>query len=935
MADPSVLLSEVLQKEWPKDTDCSSGTVVRSPFTAQIHAELAVWGRCVVLGPPRSAKTTLVRYAGWEILSRRVPSAKQVRYLDMAKVNPEDDLSGLLPLDGSWLCVIDNWHVAGGRRSEYLQQIQTKWKTASLMFVVTIFESADATTFEELLAPGQEPLDTGPIVPEIAEGMFELASRSKSGGVRAADSLLLLPSEHRKVRSNLRVLYWRLEAWQRVRIDLSEVGTKHIKAEVTRRLAVPAGVHRSTLERIAAVAQWELPFRRRPGNAVPPGIAELERNGIVVSVQDGAAWGMDATDAYLVLDAATSDWSLASRDLLREYLLTVPDETSSVLRALLSKSAPDVLTEWLADWLKDVRLQLQLARAITRYMQDGNLSIAASILNAIIRGQPSAGAAPGASLELVGLFSLDSVPAAASAARDVSLQPLCWFLRNLRKAGLNVFHNAFIAEIAVTAELRHKVSASSSATIQRWLLREVAHWSPDEAEQLRHKVRLLRLPPKFAGTVKQLSAATAETGSSRVRAMKLLGEIDEQYLEDTIRADAQPTRRLQLLLNAAAWLSPVDASRIATAAAAVWSNLRRTGPANELGRLLVNLFLANPSAARQMAEHMLDERVSSLIPADDAEGLGRMLTGLEKAAPGGIRDWAEAEAEYFGQVLGRISPAGADDLLFALAAFAPDVLKETLASCPPPTIDRIKSECPGYGPLPRMGALGRAGDVWLEWRLQDIEVHPICATAPGLASWSLLACHAGVPLEEQAVLEGLLTTPGLSSYVLLVLARYTDAPSAETLTRVLQEILTAARNPRHRNLQRLVLACSSSSEMTLGREAVSNFLDETARAVHAGTHDGLFTCEEQDAETMRLVLNESHPFVRTTLAEVGRVRRPLDRGLVTLTEWHSAVGDDVHQSRLRAWIVELLNLREVVWTADLTDRAHIHFAASTANAESP
>ncbi|NTV03486.1 hypothetical protein HGA89_01035, partial [bacterium] len=242
MPDYSISLGEMLAGRSPPGTTFEQQHV-RSAAIAVVGEHLKEHHSCYVAGRPRSGKTTIALYVGWEVIQGRHPPRYQARYLDLANFDPHREDSACFPetcYGKEWLLIIDNWHSRPDCHQILERELERHWHRGfSTIFCATRFSADGAgADLPSLSAFRDKPMpivDAEESVAQVARGMIDARFRVQVGRLspdaRASAHVpndedraqaLVAPSNHKKVRGNLRFLRWRLEAWHPELVPLRE-----------------------------------------------------------------------------------------------------------------------------------------------------------------------------------------------------------------------------------------------------------------------------------------------------------------------------------------------------------------------------------------------------------------------------------------------------------------------------------------------------------------------------------------------------------------------------------------------------------------------------------------------------------------------------------------------------------------------------------------
>lgn len=478
MADPSKNLEDAIDeyyKNWPlgRYEDIRKGQTVRPSIMAEIWTRLSIYRTCKLIGPPRSGKTYTAFSLGLEVTSGIMTQPfKKVRYLDLATVkgaNHIDDILG--EMDERWLFIIDNCHLATSCHGRLVNLLQTELKRVGLLLIETKFLAENAPDLAELSGlsllmeireiEGNPPVDVGICLEETARSMLEQHLRRTFGlpaecqgakliekiqamgghlSEKTYQSALRVSMGFKAMKSNLRFLSWRLQAWKPVECNLWELSPHEVLTTVRQMIVYPCQEHIGTLEQIAALAQWELPYSRPAGTNPPEGIVTLMEKNIIAS-KGATAWQMDPTDAHLIMLANFGkEWEKESLALIRDYLSLFPEQTADAIHNIEHQARAETSTSIVSGLLQVSELMNAQKVRVTELVQEGKISfneltrLAACLLRRLNKDPIGIERRR----QLLGeLLSDEMLSMLGQAGRNASLVSVMWFVVTIRHIGAN------------------------------------------------------------------------------------------------------------------------------------------------------------------------------------------------------------------------------------------------------------------------------------------------------------------------------------------------------------------------------------------------------------------------------------------------------------------------------------------------------------------
>ena len=888
----------------------------------------------MLTGQPRSGKTTLACLVGYQIEVGEVASPFwRVRYLDLTQMENADEVHNMIHMDRHWLLIIDNWHAAPECHHDLIGRLRNDWRDIGCLIVETHFptsgEEVDAVSPLVALGQAEEnaPINADSCLSEIAKGMVELhvqqqlgiehtckgpelVARAKSKNayfdLEDCGTLTSIPTDYKRVRGNLRFLAWRLRAWNPTECHLSDVPLEQVIKMVDQTIVTPCHEYVGTLEAIAALAQWELPYLRGSGVNPPDGIRELERNNIIARMEHAVGWRLDSTDAYLVMLATRgSQWGARSLELTSQYLRSCPQQTHRMIVNLLGQADADVATDFVVGLLADPLLleaekQLLSQRAVSDRL---SFSFVQSVSNCLLRDLPKDKEETDMRLNIASALLCKEIGnAVGRSARPRGLQQLMWLLMTLSKdeSRFKEFVESFFEGYGEEA-----LSASFLDTqlwdIRRSFLTRLKRFVPSLWSRLSSLHSSVAVSPQDIphGVLPYyISAGSVQVGLPRSNRIKMLGAIDEECLLDKLVGKPRPIGRLRLLLQSALWLDKGHAWRLAAIVPRIWPRLGM--PRIDIGKaaiqdevaklssLVTNCWFANPEAAQDLVSIFLTMPLRALVPPEWASDMGRFLTAAENVRPGVIRGWSSTDADYLSDLFFWTDGEALDELLVPLAVFVPDVLALIIEKDPVKAGQKLHDASAPHNVWFRRGALSLCGELRQTQPLPNLPpTDEIAKCGAAQTILTLYALYHALGLEAvRSVLSSLAGSPETSPWIPLLAARTPMPWTPKKVSDMAAAILRGGSEAAAGAVYDVVLwgMMLQSIEWPRGYTFDTGYYGH--RALRGAMHRHILRYELlDDQQLVRAVINDKHLVARSVLYIFQRILRPLTDSPLNLEEW--------------------------------------------------
>jgi hypothetical protein len=910
MPDLSHLFRDLLTKEGLLED--FETKVLPSSLVGQVLQHLGAHRRCVVSGRPRSGKTNLAYRVAGDIEKNELPGgAHQVRWLDLSSLprRRDEQLQTFFPqacFAPEWLLVFDNWHARPEYHGDLNEMVERNWRVGiSVLYCVTQFPTEDDVSdgLPRLDAWGSEPLpgvDTDAAVAEVGQAMilqrlsevqpkpiryFIPAAHPRSLTEEEIEQALTAPSSLKRLRGNLRYLRWRLAAWQPGETRLAEVVDDHVLNTVESVLIDPFRESVGTIESVAAVAQWEQPYLRPLGEDPPEAVMQLQRRGFLVI--EGNFIRMDSTDAFLWLRAFhRSKWEEKTRGLLDLYLTREPTQAYVLLRAVLAQAQLDSMTELITSSLKSLLVRQQFAAGLQEAFKSESVGNGAllKLINAVLRRLPDNPTERESRIQSLGeILSTDLGKQVGEKMRGKNTRALRWLLMHLAKdeAAFASFGRSVVQGYGRN-QLAQAVHREKSGSVQRATLDLVDKFDHDTATFVA-KLQPLKPPSDLQELSNWLLNGTVATGTFRREKVLALAAIDGDVLAEGLRRCKKPFDVLQRVIQAAIWLSPDEARRLAQIVPQLLPRLESRS-AKAWSFLITNLYSANASAAAEAVDYVLAQPAGEFLQGDRGPQ-GRLLAAIEKAQPGSVQTWVGAANPALGLALTAPDRGSVDELLVPAALFAGASVARlmnnwrpsagALAVCGLPT-ERLHCD---------QGAC-----------VVGANVVPPAQLLSGLFHLKLTR-----PDEFRLVAESLsqARTPAL-----VAMARLQTSWTPEAVGNVMRRILRGAGPER--GVEGTIQTVDALRKVQWPVGFVFDKKDG---------HRGLQSCLEkkilrltvdEPRQTVAVDLNRKHPVVENVLARIERVFVAMGAQPITLANWDGALGRRMSPTEADAWRSRLI-----------------------------
>ena len=440
----------------------------------------------------------------------------EVCYLDAIDIVDPADLDCWVPwrvLLPQSLVVIDNWHAITADSSKtllaHLDALAKSHEKACFLFLATDFPDSK-------LSKAVSPLITSlphiehvqidkSVIHEIAMGMVKKhiygcdSESLRYDEKNCVDALKLLTrsKNSKKIRENLRLLSWHLRDWNPNQRFLKDVVQDEVPEAVKEILAQYCDCV-SIIERVSAVAQWELPFR--PDESLSAdNLQKLRESKLIAWHKDSITWRMDSTDAYLFMRAIHQDsWQERSVKLLIDYLGSHLHETPLVIRNVLMQTWGDTRAKFLAGLLDNQAVLDEEIKFVSQNLVDSkySFSVVANLMVGVFsnfRAEPSESEKE-KRLKIAEaiLTTDDNLSLLGKAAAQANIQMLGFFLQNLSKAKdrdrMKGIATAFLLSLNQD-ELVNKIQDHQDRGVRGLLLRNVGHFNSELRASLRARIK--------------------------------------------------------------------------------------------------------------------------------------------------------------------------------------------------------------------------------------------------------------------------------------------------------------------------------------------------------------------------------------------------------------------------------------------------------------
>jgi hypothetical protein len=942
MADRSKFLNDI--SGWPTMSDIQQGLVLQPRIVDEILLRLEQKRRCLLIGLPRSGKTTIARVLGWKITKGDSAYFRCVRYLDLAEIKDVKKDIQDIPLGSmrqGWLFIIDNWQAFPDCHEEILRRIRREFTRGfGVLFVFTQF-SSDNEIVDDLsprleFIHGEEPspIDTRSSMLEVARWMIDNHIENYKTHLdlgRLDDSrefyidkedyeqAIFVYSIHKKIRGNLRFLSWRLKAWDPTKFHLRELTIDKVLEEVRHQIVIPSNLWLGTLEKIASLSQWELPFWRSAGENAPDGIEQLVQNNQIIAIEHGTAWRMDSTDAYLLMLATSIDnWANKTLVLLKQYVELRPEHTAVVVRSIITQAIGDIKTNLVIGLLES---QIVLEREKTNLLESYSTGrpffyAFLRLVIAILRNLPLDKKQKDKRLNIAAVLLTEEVGHAFGEwVRNKSLFGLILLLKHLVKdtERFQGFVTAFFKGYGEN-NLLARLQAAQSGDLQRQSLKLIKRFDSSLRDRLRSKLRLRSIPiekKRFVQTLFWLAQGSIETGALRIKKIKFIENINEDYLVGKLGRSARAIGSLQFLIQSAIWLSPQEASKFAEMVPRMWLKLDlNKHEAEKLSFLVYNCWSANKNAAQDLVDLVLDVPLHVLIPPEKAAGLGKLFATMEKVQPGVLQGWCRDELDFLMQIiLASEKEEMLDDLIISLAIFAPDILVQVAKNCNEEIRQRLFNSSSQCGRWLRYGIFALIG---VPWNINGIPELPnpqelvSCGSAKFIVALYGIQQRLSNPV-VQNFLSMLSNMHNISPIVLRLFASYPMPWKANDIIYTVKTSMRAGIDQRTSAIHNSILATMMLPHLEWTVHYKFDIHKDGHRALETAIFENILCIKSViDADLVSAILNEQNLFVQTVRKQIEDILNPIKRQSLDLTEWDTRLNKIFTVRELDYWRFKLL-----------------------------
>lgn len=956
MPDPTLSLADLIAQRGASLPSAAEGSWVRTELQADLRSLVESCRLILVLGPPRSGKSTLALGVARDVCDATKSRIQYVHYLDLTQIEEPSDIDELEEsvVQRGNLLVVDHWHARPDCHEALAHFIQQNASTeACIILLATRFreDTEDPVLPAGLLSIDTElaVIETDEIVQSLAEGMVRLRLMNTGTGSQAneddqLDWAMRSPLVKGTSSRNLRVLAWRLDAWQPGSKKLSEVTEDDIRTTVRKRILAPAAGHVGTLERVAALSQWEVPLERRHGENEPAGIDELVKKNVIFCIREHQAWMMDPTDAHLCLlclhpDESPEGWLDATATLIRQDMPYSASSRSALARGILSSPNREVRLALFSDLNRDASLMRDMSAQLLAALRVGSAgpSQVFRTLDVVSKDLPESGESRSTRLASTrDLLQDDLLEVLAERARHLSAQTTMWLLIYMKRGFPELRDRAqsylqFLGRDAVVDLFRK----AKSPTLQRKLLRLIARVAPDIERHVYEQVRLLPLPPTKlprGGLYEWLARGTTERLTRRHERVEYLAQLDRDQLQDMLKGDRRPAEHCGRLLNTALWLAPDEGRRLGAEIATLLPMPVPEGcSAQGISWLVHALNAVSPTSAAQFVERVLAIPVSELFSVGSEKEVGFLLSAVDKITRGSADAYVLSNRESFQRMIYKHSDAMRTGMLGPICVLSGDSRRMML--------DAFQDAITG----PSVSS-----DVE-RWAWEGLEIasrgdrHVTKLSPPAAME---LAQARGV--DALLALHALVSTRAMSDVVQLIAAmtrmplRFPFLPgrvanhlltwTREEMLGEVRRILRMGGDPRAQGMRNVALASSLVGELRWPKSFEFHYRGEGGdahRAIQASVADGLISIRPgTDGDETVASIRDGHPIAKM-LSRASRElleQHPVGSWM-TLQEWDSMSCDGWTLQEQDYWRGKLIQFGAIDWKIEeQTDPASVRFS---------
>lgn len=405
--------------------------------------------------------------------------------------------------------------------------------------------------------------------------------------------------------------------------------------------------------------------------------------------------------------------------------------------------------------------------------------------------------------------------------------------------------------------------------------------------------------------------------------LRSLRRLDANFLAEALDQSQNPRRDAFYLLSSANFLSPKEeAPRLGHVIAdALPDRALFAAPASELRLLLLNLYQAEQSSARRVAERIVSREFGSVIT--NGISLGQLVHTLERTLPGSASGWF-SQTSTPREFLSAMRASEIDSFLVALGHHAPDAgrflfLNEQGAE--------VLADATGANTWTRRGALRIAG-LPLP-KTPPLQVSATAELVPARLLEILAAVHAVKADAPRLLAPMLAATEALdnaSGWLPLLLADLAPLNPDADLHVLFDKIITGSVDQRTSVVDQL-LAEGIVEGGVVKRAKPPQWLEGEAephhRAFPSAVRDGLVeNLTPTGAPEWVGRLRGDLPVIQALRTKVDAILAPIDSGALRLTEWDKTTKELSARTELdhvAPWRAKLLTVGRVRWKAHITD----------------
>lgn len=947
MPDPSRDMLELIRE--------MDGREISPPILLEVRDRIDQFGWCVLSGPPRTGKTTLAIILADKLIGSNNAKAS---YLDLGGLSSAEQVADIKQpfFDKGRLFVVDNWHLCPSAHEALLARLLPAYARGLRVLLISTQHRFWDPSSPRLALPTRPDPERNPAI-DMRDGLGDLARLLVFHRLRRAvaenESLpfsqdqvrvfrekyqfhvdeedisqaLSGPLGKKQILGHLRYLTWRLDAWNPDRQHLKEVSFEDVLDRVDSELCEPNAAQGGTLEKIASVTQWELPYRLAPGENPPSDLRSLSGRNLVSPLPSKKGWVMDTTDAYLIMEASSRNrWLDQSASLLLDYIKTRPGDAPPLIHRIMAHGFCDKETteNLLTRLLGDEAIRKCFIEEVIAMNRGGRriLNLMGNVLRFFMRARWEARiASEEERLAILNMLFASPIPEllAQGIQRERPVR-FAYFLSDLAKG------KESLAPVAASllAHCREEdlvilIEKANDRNTQQTILNHVNRHDSELRKRVQAAANLkpgFTAPPDAEGPLnwKQvlswLTAGGTKGFKGRAKRRDFILGLNLDRLLESLNEPEKTVKHLQQLLDVSLWFRRSAAQHsvdLALSALEELPDLRAS--ASQWGYLLFNAAHSDPTTAREILARMTRRPIGDSIPVEESGKLFTFMKVVEALQPGTIGEWCAGQADYFAAAFdAQGDEEMRDGLLLSLALFLPASLDALL--------DGGAASSPGrFNSWRRVGILALHGleppaapDLSFAQALDSTKLQLAASAFHGIQTAASLDLALAALAEHNAAGQA---GPALP----LFLGRFRLPQSSRDLADAIRESMRRSTHPCWNAVDGVLALAFSKGVLHKDRF----WPRQMALAFSLAINENSLNLDKVVSEYggVYASLNPEHPQVQQMTTRLNALLDTLPPEGAALEAWNAALPELKAKTNWDYWRIKLMETGRVGWKVDL------------------